>query len=73
MSAVCPVDPARGPRIPGWKRFDPQDTTTLALLGTSSIGAEEGNHFTTDSVCAYWNTLLPIFPQVSLLSDCARW
>lgn len=69
---VSCADPTLGPRISGWKQFDPRDPTTLALLGNSLIGAEPGNHFVTDSVCAYWNTLLPIFPQVSCLSDLSR-
>ncbi|KAK7685924.1 hypothetical protein QCA50_010733 [Cerrena zonata] len=64
-------DPTEGPRISGWKLFDPQDPNTLALLGNSLIGAEPGNHFVTDSVCAYWNTLLSIFPQT--FPECGSW
>lgn len=62
---VCYTDPPQGPRIPGWKQFDPLDPTSLALLGNSLTGADPGDHFVTDSVCDYWNTILPIYPQVS--------
>ncbi|ESK84633.1 acetylcholinesterase precursor [Moniliophthora roreri MCA 2997] len=63
-------DPQAGPRIPGWKRYDPKDTTTLAILG-SSTSVEPGDHLATDSVCAYWNEVLPIFPQT--FPKCGSW
>lgn len=59
------VDPKSGPLTPGWKQFDPLDTTSLGILGLSLKGADPGDHITTDRSCAYWNTILPIFPQVS--------
>jgi hypothetical protein len=61
---LCDVDPFKGPQTPGWKQYDPEDTTTLALLGNSLTGAELGDHFTADSTCSFWNEVLPIFPQV---------
>ncbi|KAL0061259.1 hypothetical protein AAF712_011917 [Marasmius tenuissimus] len=64
-------DPHLGPRIPGWRRFDPKDTETLALLGTSTRGAVAGNHHEVDRSCAYWNTILPIFPQT--FPSCGSW
>ncbi|CAL1699648.1 unnamed protein product [Somion occarium] len=64
-------DPHKGPQISGWKRFDPKDRTSLALLGNSLTGAEPGDHFTTDSSCAYWNTILPIYPQT--FPPCGSW
>jgi len=60
----CIVDPQQGPRIPGWDKYDPDDSSTLAILGTSTEGALPGDHLAADRSCAYWNTLLPIFPQV---------
>ncbi|KAK7032125.1 hypothetical protein VNI00_013299 [Paramarasmius palmivorus] len=58
-------DPEAGPRIPGWKQYDPSDTTTLAILGSNEVpdGVQDGDHIKTDEVCAYWNEVLPIFPQ----------
>ncbi|RXW25718.1 hypothetical protein EST38_g156 [Candolleomyces aberdarensis] len=61
----------KGPRIPGWKRYDPKDPETLAILGTSTSGALAGNHTEVDAVCDYWNTLLPTFPRV--FPDCGSW
>lgn len=58
------LDPQAGPRTTGWKRFDPADTTSLAILGKSVTGADSGDHVTADRSCANWNTVLPIFPQV---------
>lgn len=60
-----PTDPWKGPQTSGWKKYDPDDTTTLALLGNSLTGAELGDHFTADSTCDFWNEVLPIYPQVS--------
>ena len=59
------LDPYRGPRIPGWVKYDPRDPSTLAILGTSTTEALPGNHREADKSCAYWNTVLPQFPQVS--------
>ncbi|KAJ8074393.1 hypothetical protein PM082_015293 [Marasmius tenuissimus] len=64
-------DPHLGPRIPGWRRYDPKDTETLALLGTSTRGAVAGNHHEVDRSCACWNTILPIFPQT--FPSCGSW
>ncbi|KAF8058614.1 carboxylesterase [Lyophyllum atratum] len=64
-------DPQAGPRIAGWKRFDPKDTTSLAILGKSVTGADPGDHLTVDRSCAYWNTILPIYPQV--FPQCGNW
>lgn len=68
---VCDLDPTLGPRIPGWNRYNPTDTTSLAILGIISTGAQPGNHQEIDSVCEYWNTILPIYPQVSI--SCYPW
>ncbi|KAL0955512.1 hypothetical protein HGRIS_001751 [Hohenbuehelia grisea] len=64
-------DPAAGPRIPGWRKFNPADTTSLAILGKSTAGAEFGDHITVDKSCQYWNTILPIYPQV--FPKCGSW
>ena len=64
-SYVLRPDPSQGPRIPGWSRYDPQQPSTLALLGTSTQGALPGDHASSDRSCAYWNKILPVFPQVS--------
>ncbi|GLB37994.1 putative carboxylesterase family protein [Lyophyllum shimeji] len=64
-------DPQAGPRIPGWRRFDPEDTTSLAILGKNVTGADPGDHFTADRSCAYWNAILPIYPQV--FPPCGSW
>lgn len=60
------VDPSLGPRISGWERYNPNDGTTLAILGISESGAIPGNASDIDASCDYWNTILPIYPQVSL-------
>jgi hypothetical protein len=59
------TDPYKGPGIVGWDKYDVKDPKTLALLGVSVTGAVSGNHTEVDAVCEYWNTILPIFPQVS--------
>ncbi|KAF8993009.1 carboxylesterase [Cyathus striatus] len=64
-------DPSLGPRIPGWKKYDPNDTTSLAILGKSLTGADPGDHFEADSSCQYWNTILPIYPQI--FPKCGSW
>ncbi|KAF8883289.1 carboxylesterase [Infundibulicybe gibba] len=64
-------DPERGPLTPGWKRFDPQDPTSLAILGKSTTGADPGNHTSVDRSCSYWNTILPIYPQT--FPKCGSW
>ncbi|GJE94821.1 carboxylesterase [Phanerochaete sordida] len=64
-------DPFNGPQIPGWKQYDPEDTTTLALLGYNLTGADLGDHFTADSTCAFWNEVLPIFPLT--FPACGSW
>ncbi|KAF9524982.1 carboxylesterase [Crepidotus variabilis] len=64
-------DPRLGPRIPGWQVYNPQDTSTLAILGTSTESALPGDHFSADKSCAYWNTLLPYFPQT--FPKCGTW
>jgi hypothetical protein len=53
---------------PGWRVFDPQDHGSIAILGTSLTGAESGDHEAVDAPCAYWNTILPEFPQVRSVS-----
>lgn len=60
------VDPSLGPRISGWERYNPNDGTTLAILGISESGAIPGNASDIDASCDYWNTILPIYPQVRL-------
>ncbi|OCB92268.1 ABC protein [Sanghuangporus baumii] len=57
-------DPMSGPQIPGWDLYDPKNNSTLAILGTSESGAIPGDHFAIDESCEYWNTILPIYPQV---------
>ena len=47
------ADPESGPQTPGWKQYDPEDPTTIALLGNSLTGAIPGDHFSIDSSCAY--------------------
>ncbi|KAF9445924.1 carboxylesterase [Macrolepiota fuliginosa MF-IS2] len=64
-------DPKLGPRIPGWERYNPEDTTTLAILGTSTEGAVPGDHLTADDSCNYWNTILPIYPWT--FPACGNW
>ncbi|KAG7091466.1 hypothetical protein E1B28_010497 [Marasmius oreades] len=64
-------DPNIGPRIPGWQKYDPNDTKTLAILGKSTSMAEAGDHFVIDAPCAYWNTILPIYPQT--FPNCGSW
>lgn len=59
------ADPFKGPQTEGWKQYDPEDPTTLALLGYSLTGAHPGDHFTADSTCSFWNEVVPTFPQVS--------
>ena len=60
------TDPNTGPQTSGWKQYDPDDSTTLALLGYSLTGAEPGDHFTADSTCDFWNQVVPIYPEVSV-------
>ncbi|KZT40310.1 alpha/beta-hydrolase [Sistotremastrum suecicum HHB10207 ss-3] len=64
-------DPIAGPRIPGWVKYDPNNTTTMAVLGISATGATPGDHFAVDSSCQYWNTILPIYPQT--FPACGNW
>lgn len=64
-------DPLSGPSIPGWKKFDPADTTSLAILGKSVSGADPGDHLSIDAPCKYWDTILNIFPQTFPL--CGSW
>ncbi|CAA7260352.1 unnamed protein product [Cyclocybe aegerita] len=59
-------EPHKGPRIPGWSKYNPEHASTLAILGTSVSGAMPGDHFFADRPCAYWNTILPVFPQVDV-------
>ena len=58
-------DPLKGPQISGWEKYDPEDKTTLAILGTSLDGAVPGDHLAVDHSCDFWNGVLPLFPQVS--------
>ncbi|KXN86032.1 Para-nitrobenzyl esterase [Leucoagaricus sp. SymC.cos] len=64
-------DPEMGPRIPGWEKYNPKDSSTLAILGTSTKGAVPGDHFIADESCKYWNTVLPIYPQT--FPACGNW
>lgn len=64
-------DPQLGPRIPGWHKFNPEDSSTLAILGLSISGADAGDHFKADASCEYWNTVLPIYPQT--FPACGNW
>lgn len=64
---LCVVDPSKGPRIPGWRQYNPADRTTLAILGLNTTGADPGDHDATDEVCSFWNTILPTFPKVLCL------
>lgn len=66
---TCSTDPRLGPRVTGWKKYDPKDSTTLAILGLSTSKADAGDHFAADSSCTYWNQILPQFPQVSISSS----
>ena len=63
-STPLELDPEKGPQTQNWKQYDPNDTTSLALLGNSLTGAELGDHFTADSSCDFWNEVVPIFPEV---------
>ena len=58
------VDPQAGPRISNWPRYDPKNASTIAILGTSESAAVPGDAFSIDEPCEYWNTILPIYPQV---------
>ncbi|PPQ86399.1 hypothetical protein CVT25_003579 [Psilocybe cyanescens] len=64
-------DPQKGPQIPGWKVYDPNNTETLAILGKNTTGADAGDHFLADRSCAYWNTVLPVYPQT--FPKCGSW
>jgi len=64
MLSMHLVDPSQGPQISGWEKYDPNDGSTLAILGISDSGAIAGDHFEADASCTYWNTILPIYPQV---------
>jgi carboxylesterase type B len=64
-------DPDRGPRIPGWDKYDSSKPSSLAILGTSTTRALPGNHTEVDAVCEYWNTLLSTFPAV--FPACGNW
>ncbi|KAI0701389.1 carboxylesterase [Cytidiella melzeri] len=64
-------DPFNGPQTPGWKKYDPQDTTSLALLGNSLSGADLGDYVAADYACDFWNGVLPIFPQT--FPTCGSW
>ncbi|KAF5317269.1 hypothetical protein D9611_003493 [Ephemerocybe angulata] len=64
-------DPLKGPRTPGWEKYNPNLSSTLAILGTSTTRALPGNHTETDAVCAYWNALLPAFPET--FPACGTW
>lgn len=59
------IDPSLGPRISGWEKYDPKNGSSLAILGISDSGAIAGNATEADEFCEYWNTILPIYPQVS--------
>ena len=48
----------------GWEKYDPDVNETLAILGISETGAIPGDHSVADTTCEYWNTILPLFPQV---------
>ncbi|KAG5651894.1 hypothetical protein H0H81_007051, partial [Sphagnurus paluster] len=56
-------DPSAGPRVPGWTRYDPRSTVSLAILGKSTTGADPGDHIVADRSCSYWNTVLPVYAQ----------
>lgn len=58
-------DPTVGPQISGWEKYNPNNSSTLAILGISDSGAIPGDAETADQSCEYWNTILPIYPQVS--------
>jgi carboxylesterase type B len=64
-------NPSLGPQIRGWGKYDPRDASSLAILGLSTTSAFPGNHTETDKSCAYWNTLLPKFPQT--FPRCGNW
>ncbi|KAF8655889.1 hypothetical protein AX16_002874 [Volvariella volvacea WC 439] len=64
-------DPWKGPGIPGWRRYDPGDPSTLAIFRNLTTGVEVGNHREVDRACAVWNKVLPVFPQV--FPDCGSW
>lgn len=57
-------EPTLGPRISNWPKYSPSNSSTLAILGIDEDSAIPGDHFETDKVCDYWNTILPIYPQV---------
>ncbi|KAI0759813.1 carboxylesterase [Irpex lacteus] len=64
-------DPIKGPQTPGWKKYDPNDGTSLAILGTSLEGAVPGDHVAIDHSCDFWNGVLPIYPQT--FPACGSW
>ncbi|EIW79549.1 carboxylesterase [Coniophora puteana RWD-64-598 SS2] len=64
-------DPEAGPRIEGWRQYDPADPTSLAVLGISETGAIPGNASDIDHTCAYWNQILPLFPEI--YPECGTW
>ncbi|KLO05491.1 carboxylesterase [Schizopora paradoxa] len=64
-------DPMAGPQIENWPRYDPNNASTLAILGISSSSAIPGDHFVSDESCEYWNTILPIYPQT--FPACGNW
>lgn len=67
------TDPSKGPLLEGWKKYDHNDGSTLAILGISETGALTGNHFEADASCNYWNTILPIYPQVRIIQISFVW
>ncbi|KAJ7596830.1 carboxylesterase [Mycena floridula] len=64
-------NPMLGPRTTGWKQFNPTDTTSIGILGLSLTGADPGDHLKIDETCAYWNKILPIYPQT--FPQCGSW
>ena len=63
------IDPTQGPRISGWPKYDPTNRTTISILGISDSGGIPGDHFVIDEACEYWNTILPLYPQVRFLVE----
>lgn len=65
---ILSIEPTLGPRIHNWPKYSPSNSSTLAILGIDGDGAILGDHFETDKVCQYWNEILPIYPQVRVIS-----
>ncbi|TFK68472.1 carboxylesterase [Pluteus cervinus] len=65
-------DPRRGPRTENWKKYNPDDPSSIAIFGNTATGLViPGNHTEVDKSCVYWNKILPIYPQT--FPECGSW